>query len=203
MKIFLCYRRGDEDLKKAWDLYCGVFENVTVTVQPIIDLEVDAIVAPANSFGQMTGGLDLLYKNYIGASIEADIQNKIAFDYFGELPVGMAEAIKITNSPVKHIKYVIFAPTMRVPETVKHTVNSFLAAKAALIKAESLGLDSIAFPGLATGTGSMWPGDCALQVAEAIKYVLVDKKHLRNPKDLYEEQDLVRKMAPSFWLDLQ
>jgi len=194
MKIYLCARFDDVELFKAWQICADEFDNVITTKQGILDLNVDAVVAPANSFGDMTGGLDLHYRNIFGIQIEQDIQSRLAEKYYGELPVGMAEVIKINTSNTK-IKYVIFAPTMRVPESVGHTINSFLAAKAALIKAKELKLKSIAFPGLGTGTGSMKPQDCAKQLATAIKYVLIDEKYLINPKQLYEEQILVRGMA--------
>ncbi len=203
MKIYLCCNGLDDKLKDAWKLHCGDFEFVTITVQNIIDLDVKAIVAPANSFGDMTGGLDLHYKNYLGSNIEKDIQTILAEKYYGELPVGSAEGVEIKcNNPNIKIEYVIFAPTMRVPETIGHTVNSFLAAKAAIIEAKRLELASIALPGLGTGTGGMDNFDCARQVAEAIKYVLIDKTYLEKPKDLYKEQGLTRRMAPLKWREL-
>lgn len=201
MKIFVCARSlGEFEFINSVKLFCGGFDNVKTTIQGILDLDVDAIVAPANSFCEMSGGIDLHYKNYLGSRIETDIQHLIADKYHGELLVGQAEAVKIVtdNTNIK-AKYVIFAPTMRVPEYVGHTINSFLAAKAALLKAEELGLESVAIPGLGTGTGGMKPEDFAKQLAEAIRYVLIDKKHLKNPKNLYEEQEFVRGIAPVTW----
>ena len=204
MEIYLCYKELEgTNLKKAWHLFCGYFDNVTITLQDPLDLNVEAVVAPANSFGVMTGGIDLHYRNYLGKQIEYDLQRILAKKYNGELPVGLAQGVKIYSSnPSIKIKYVIFAPTMRVPEVVSHTINSFLAAKAALIEAERLGLNSIAFPGLGTGTGNMGSNDCSKQVAEAIKYVLVDKRHFSSPKNLYVEQEYTRRMAPAKWHEL-
>jgi O-acetyl-ADP-ribose deacetylase (regulator of RNase III) len=203
MKTYLCAR--DDELFKAWKMYCGHHEFVIPTQQDIMSVDAEAIVSPANSFGFMTGGIDLLYKNYFGQSVEDDLKYKIAKEFDNELLVGQATSIKLSDAlgTTKH-RYLIVAPTMRVPENVSHTINAFLAAKAAIIEAMKLGLSSIVFPGLGTGTGCMLPEDCAKQMNAAINYIFVDKRTCAPPKDLYEEQRYMReKIVSNKWLQVQ
>ena len=203
MKIYLCAR--EDDLFNAWRLFCGKYDFVTVTKQDIMSIDAEALVSPANSFGFMTGGIDLHYKNYLGQSIEDEIRRNIKAQFHNELLVGQATWAAVFNPPqlVKY-KYVIAAPTMRVPENISHTINAYLAAKAALIEALRIDVSSIVFPGLGTGTGGMLPMDCAKQVSTAIDDVLVDEKIYRSPKSLYEEQDYMRKYIVSKkWFEVQ
>lgn len=203
MGIYLCAR--EDDLFNAWKLFCGHHDFVTVTRQDIMSIDAEALVSPANSFGFMTGGIDLHYKNYLGQSIEDDLRKKIMLEFNSELLIGQATSVEVFNPPqLAKYKYVIAAPTMRVPENVSHTINAFLAAKAALIEASRIGALSIVFPGLGTGTGGMLPEDCAKQVNAAINYVLVEKRIYGGPKSLYEEQDYMRKnIVSKKWFEVQ
>jgi hypothetical protein len=55
-------------LADAWERYCGDLESVTVRRGSILEVECDAVVSPANSFGFMDGGIDMLYSRYIGCT---------------------------------------------------------------------------------------------------------------------------------------
>ncbi len=203
MEIYLCAR--ENDLFNAWKLFCGHHDFVTVTRQDIMSIDAEALVSPANSFGFMTGGIDLHYRNYFGQAIEDDLRRRIASKFNHELLVGQATAVKIFNPPpLLKYKYMIAAPTMRVPENISHTINAYLASKAALVEALRIDVASIVFPGLGTGTGCMLPEDCAKQVNAAINYVLVEKRIYSGPKNLYEEQDYMRKHVVSRkWFEVQ
>jgi len=203
MKIYLCAR--EDDLFNAWKLLCGHHDFVTVTKQDIMSIDAEALISPANSFGFMTGGIDLHYKNYFGQAIEDDLRTKIASEFNHELLVGQSTFVEIFNPPqlIKY-KYMIAAPTMRIPENVSHTINAYLAAKAALLVALNINAESIVFPGLGTGTGNMLPEDCAKQVNAAINYVLVEKRIYSGPQSLYEEQDYMRKhIVSGKWFEVQ
>jgi len=203
MKIYLCAR--EDDLFNAWKLFCGHYDFVTVTRQDIMSIDAEAIVSPANSFGFMTGGIDLHYKNYLGQPMEDELRKKISQLFHNELLVGQATHVEIFDPPqlVKY-RYVIAAPTMRVPENVSHTINAYLATKAALIEAQRINISSIVFPGLGTGTGGMLPEDCAKQVSTAIDDVLIGKRIYSGSRDLYEEQDYMRKnIVSNKWLEVQ
>ncbi len=203
MKIYLCAR--ENDLFNAWKLFCGHHDFVTITKQDIMSIDAEAIVSPANSFGFMTGGIDLHYRNYFGNAIEDDLRTKIALEFNHELLVGQATSVKVFNPPqlIKY-KYMIAAPTMRVPENVSHTINAFLSVKAALIEAQKINVESIVFPGMGSGTGGMLPTDCAKQANAAINYVLIEKRIYAGPKNLYEEQDYMRKhIVSKKWFEIQ
>lgn len=203
MEIYLCAR--EDDLFNAWKLFCDHHGFVTVTKQDIMSIDAEAVVSPANSFGFMTGGIDLHYKNYFGQAIEDDLRKRIALEFNHELLVGQATSVKIFNPPqIAKYKYVIAAPTMRVPENVSHTINAFLAAKAALIEAKEIGVESVVFPGMGTGTGGMLPQDCAKQINAAINYVLIEKRIYTGPKSLYEEQAyVVQNIVSPKWFEVQ
>ena len=79
LQIYLCAR--DANLSQAWRMYCGHVPFVTVTKQDIMHVDAEAIVSPANSFGFMTGGIDLHYKNYFGQEVEDALRKRIALEF--------------------------------------------------------------------------------------------------------------------------
>ena len=183
LTIFLTARPGDE-LLNAWKANCGDLDFVEVYEGSILDLRVDAIVSPANSFGFMDGGIDGVYTNYFGASLQERLQEKIQFERQGEILVGEAETVETFNA---NIPYLISAPTMRVPMLLGDTsINPYLAAKAALHEALAYEFDSVAFPGLGTGVGAVPPFLCGHQVRAAIDEVILKKG--RFPKSWHDAQ---------------
>lgn len=161
----------EEPLTNAWQKYCGDLDFVEVYQGSIIETKPEAVVSPANSFGFMDGGIDMLYTRVFGWIIQEKLQRIIKNDYDGELLVGQAVLIA-TDDP--SVPFLISAPTMRVPSPLpKTTVNPYLAAKAALRCAINNGISSIAFPGLGTGVGNISPDQCALQVRAAIEEVVL------------------------------
>jgi len=131
----------------------------------------DAIVSPANSFGIMDGGIDHAIRDRLGHIVQSRIQKVIVDKYHGELPVGCAEIVE-TNEP--HWKYLIVAPTMRVPEPVAFTLNAYLAFRAILLAVENFNkncgrreIDSLVCCGLGTGVGKVSPTKCAQQMRAA------------------------------------
>jgi hypothetical protein len=52
-------RAIDAPLAEAWRKFCGHFECVSIHHGSILDLDIDAVVSPANSFGFMDGGIDV------------------------------------------------------------------------------------------------------------------------------------------------
>lgn len=181
MKIFL--RDKNFDVVNAWSsvftfnatsIAAINYENILISQGQIFDLDeqIDAIVSPANSFGFMDGGIDLDYLTYFGADLQTQLQQKINSDYYGELPVGQATVIETGH---EKIKYLISAPTMRIPSPIQDTLNAYLAFRAALIEAyehnkyctENKLINSILFPGLGTGAGKLEPQECAFQMRSA------------------------------------
>jgi O-acetyl-ADP-ribose deacetylase (regulator of RNase III) len=117
----------EEPLAEAWAKFCGDLDFVTVHHGSILDIECDAIVSPANSFGFMDGGIDALYMHHFGAEIEARVRRQISEQHCGELLVGQADIVETYNT---NIPFLIAAPTMRVPMILTDTVNPYLAARA-------------------------------------------------------------------------
>ena len=131
----------------------------------------DAIVSPANSFGIMDGGLDLALRDQLGFSVQWKIQELIVARYHGELPVGCAEVIA-TEHP--RWRYMVAAPTMRIPEPIPFSINAYLAFRAILVAAENFNrrlgkreIDSLVCCGLGTGIGKVSPNRCAGQMRAA------------------------------------
>jgi O-acetyl-ADP-ribose deacetylase (regulator of RNase III) len=175
-----------KDLTDAWEKFCGDLPSVSVYHGSIFDVQCDAVVSPANSFGFMDGGIDLLYSDRLGWQVQERLQKLIRTKHHGELLVGSAEIVE-TDS--ESIPYLIAAPTMRVPMILKETVHPYLAARAVLLlikygrfedgylAGEKLSdvIQRLAFPGLGTGIGQVSVDACAHQVRTAIEEVLLEK----------------------------
>ena len=50
----------EDALADAWERFCGDLPFVSVHRGSIFDLSCDAVVSPANSYGFMDGGIDIL-----------------------------------------------------------------------------------------------------------------------------------------------
>lgn len=184
MKIILA--AVENDLLKAWKTFCGELPNVEIHHGSILDLSVDVVVSPANSYGFMDGGIDLLYSHQLGWHIQERLQKLIREKHHGELLVGQAEIVETDNL---RIPFVISAPTMRVPMILKDSVNPYLAARAVFLlikygtffdgnyKGEPINkfVQSVAFSGLATGVGRIGFNTCARQMQTAIEDFILDK----------------------------
>ena len=57
-------------LADAWERFCGDVPFVTVHRGSILEVETDAVVSPANSFGFMDGGIDAVYLDHFGRNTE-------------------------------------------------------------------------------------------------------------------------------------
>lgn len=176
----------DAALADAWLEECGALPNVSVHRGSILDLDVDAVVSPANSFGFMEGGIDGVYHRHFGGHIQEMLQALLRAQHDGELPVGMAE-ILATGHPRLH--FLIAAPTMRIPANVAGSAHSYLAARAVfrLVKQGSFApgsgaeghvssrVASLAMPGLGTGVGGVPPRACARQVRIAYEQIVLGR----------------------------
>jgi O-acetyl-ADP-ribose deacetylase (regulator of RNase III) len=164
-----------EPLIRAWSEAFTGFDHVEVRQGDFFAEDADALVSPANSFGIMDGGLDGAIRAQLGGLVETAVQRRIVEEHHGELPVGSAEVL-----PTGHARwpFLVVAPTMRVPESVAQTVNSYLAFRAALLavtKHNRAGgnrrIHSIVVPGLGTGIGAMDARRCAAQMRIALDHV--------------------------------
>ena len=199
-------------LADAWEHHCGDLPDVTVHRGSILDLSVDAVVSPANSFGFMDGGIDYLYSDRFGWHVQNRLQELIRTRHHGELLVGAAEIVETGHPRIAHV---IAAPTMRVPMVLTDTVNPYLAARAVLLlilhgvvpsgmragEAVSAAVQSVAFPGLGTGVGRVDPNTCAHQVRIAIEEVVLGRG--RYPRTWIEAQERHQLLYTDLTRDLQ
>jgi O-acetyl-ADP-ribose deacetylase (regulator of RNase III) len=155
-----------EALAAAFD---GV-DAVAVVEGNLLDLDCDAIVSPANSFGDMSGGIDKAIDDFHKGEAQRRIRAAIAEQFFGELPVGMALVVEL---PGRRFPFVVAAPTMRIPGSVAGTIHAYLAMRAALVavlRHRSGGgrvIRSLAVPGLGTGVGGISCSEAAEQMRTA------------------------------------
>jgi O-acetyl-ADP-ribose deacetylase (regulator of RNase III) len=164
---------------QAWERYFEGLPNVQISEGDIFDLEADAIVSPANSFGYMDGGIDLVYVQRFGWDLQDRLQSHLQEHHDGELPVGMATIVE-TFDPA--MPYLISAPTMRVPMNVSETVNAYLAFRGAIraVKHHNASSDSpilsVLCPGLGTAIGRMPAGQAAKQMAAAFRTCVLGQR---------------------------
>jgi len=179
-KIILCDLK--EGLIKKWQ---EVFKNnslVDIYQGSIFDLDADAYVSPANSFGFMDGGIDLAYSNYF-EGIQKRVQDEIEKSTFKELTIGNALVIETKNN---RIPFLVCAPTMRTPAMLSiNSINCYLSTKAALQIANlEPRIETIVFPGMGTGIGKVTFENCANQMKAAIENVLINP--LAFPTSMWE-----------------
>ncbi|WP_273792133.1 macro domain-containing protein [Brucella anthropi] len=120
----------------------------------ILEHPAEAIVSPANSFGFMDGGIDLVYSEHFGWHVQAFVQTKIMQHYSGELLVGQALSVETSD---KDFPYLISAPTMRVPMAIPDPNHVRLATRAAISEAIKIGASSVVMPGMGAGSGQVRP----------------------------------------------
>ena len=184
MKIILT--AVENSLARAWKEFCGDLDFVEIHQGSIIDVECDAVVSPANSFGFMDGGIDAIYMSYFGYEIQQTVRRQIYDFHNGELVVGKVDVVETNH---EKIPFLIVAPTMRVPMILNDTVNPYLAARAVFILISqgkflsgsfagdeiSKHIKTVAFPGLGTGVGRVGFNTCAHQIRQAIDDILLEK----------------------------
>ncbi len=152
-------------------------EGVEVLAGNLFDLDGDALVSPANSFGDMSGGIDQQIDRFYNEAAQRAAMERIAEQFHGELPVGQATVIAMNS---RRFPFLIVAPTMRVPSRVAGTLNAYLAMRAALVSAlchnkeKSAKIQSVAIPGLCTGVGGMPVAEAALQMRAAYGMIVLE-----------------------------
>lgn len=174
MQIHL--RDINPEIVSAWQAAFADIPEVAVSLGDILEHRADAIVSPANSFGYMDGGVDLVYSKFFGWELEANLRARLTAQHYGELPVGQALLLATGH---KEIPYLLSAPTMRVPGSIGNTVNVYLAFRAALIAVQQhngssseSAVHSLLVPGFGTGVGNMPAPRAAQQMRQAYDAVI-------------------------------
>ncbi|MGB9729675.1 MAG: macro domain-containing protein [Thermoprotei archaeon] len=127
----------------------------------------DAIVNPANSLLIMGGGVAGALKRKGGNEIEKEALLKA--------PVPVGKAIHTKAGKLK-VKYIIHAPTMEKPAMKISSENVYKATEAALLEAENLGIESIAFPVMGAGVGGLKIDEAGATMIKAIKNIISQGK---------------------------
>jgi O-acetyl-ADP-ribose deacetylase (regulator of RNase III) len=186
-KVYL--RDRNPELVQAWQEEFREFPEFQAEEGDIFGVEADAVISPANSYGFMDGGIDLYYSEAYGWQLQRRLQQIIKEHFDGEVLVGQALVFPSLPPSGKTLpRYLICAPTMRVPTNIFNTEHAYLAFRAALLAVRAHNLSSedkilsIACPGLGTGVGGMNKKVCAAQMRRAW-------------------QNLVRPEFPVSWLD--
>lgn len=145
--------------------------NVDVHVGSIEDvlprLAAGAFITAGNSFGIMDGGIDLAVRRLF-PDVQAGVLQAV-HERGGFVPVGDSVVVPTQRH---WCPYLIYTPTMMVPELV-HGYNAFLAFHNGLVRAQWLGLESVAASGFATATGGFTPEACAKQMRVAIDFLMM------------------------------
>ena len=134
--------------------------EVRFLVGDITKLEVDAIVNPANSEGEMGGGVAAAIKKSGGKKIEEEAME------LAPIPPGNAV---VTSAGKLKCDFVIHAPTMMVPGQRTSMEKIFSAVTAALQVSAELSISKLAMPGMGTGTGGVPIEAVAKAIADAIR----------------------------------
>jgi len=162
----------DADVVDAWTRHLSGIDSVRISHGDIFDVAADAIVSPANSFGYMDGGIDLVYLRHFGWELQTRLQSHLKERHDGELPVGQATIIGTFDT---RIPYLVSAPTMRVPMNVSKSLNAYLAFRAVIRAVRehndvaTTAIRSVLCPGLCTAVGRMPADRAAMQMAAAYR----------------------------------
>ena len=173
LRIVLC--DINRKIIRAWEEHFDGLDDVEVHQGDIFEVEADALVSPANSFGFMDGGLDYAISEFFEWKIQPRVQAVLREKHSGELPVGQAEIIETGNTT---FPYLISAPTMRTPTDVSRTLNAYLAMRAILMavlrfnKENADAINSVVIPGLGAAVGRMPADRCARQMRAAYDNVI-------------------------------
>lgn len=175
LRLSLC--DTNEMMADVWREVFRDVDAVEVAQGDILALNCDALVSPANSFGDMSGGIDRHIDDFYAKAAQPAVMSAIHEQFMGELPVGMALIVSLASP---RFPFLIAAPTMRVPGSVADTVNAYLAFRAVLVAVlqhndcggEEKKITSVAVPGLCTGVGGMIPGIAARQMRAAYDNII-------------------------------
>jgi O-acetyl-ADP-ribose deacetylase (regulator of RNase III) len=151
---------------ESWqDAFAGI-PGVDFCCDDILNVARNCLVSPANSYGYMDGGIDLVYCTFFGPNIQRRVVDEISRRPEGLLPVGASLLVRTGHHL---IPYLIVAPTMELPVAVSAS-NSYRAMVAILRVASQYPekITDVYCPGLATGIGQVSPSEAAAEIAAAL-----------------------------------
>ncbi|XP_041352220.1 uncharacterized protein LOC121370809 [Gigantopelta aegis] len=209
--VIYFFRDKQLPVVKAWqEMFAKYPETIQISHGDIFKKApaADAIVSPANSFGFMDGGIDMTYSLHFGWQMQERLQKVIRKEKDGELLVGDAVIIPAFGEADSEeetkdwsqynegqpIKFLISAPTMRIPCDVSRSINAYLAFRAIILavkkhnsNSDNEPIKSILCPGLGTAVGRMPATRCAYQMLKAYEtFELGLHTNRLQPYDLYK-----------------
>ncbi len=131
----------------------------------------DRLVTAGNSFGSMSGGIDLAVRNLVGFGVQDYIQMKIMSIFPYGMPVG--DVLRVGGELGCQHKSIVYAPTMRAPGPAR-LMDITYVMMVILSTAWKDAAESIAIPGLGTGCGGMSEPSAAKAMRagyDAVKYL--------------------------------
>jgi O-acetyl-ADP-ribose deacetylase (regulator of RNase III) len=147
------------------------FNYMVKRLETIDDLKYDVCVSPANSFGELQGGVDMVYYRCFGRDrIQSLVYDTIMKLYSGEILVGDCCPIDLHKIDITTVNYLLLCPTMTIPLDTSHTRNAYFFTRALIkgTKAISKYLQrdiSVLCPMPCTGVGMMDIKQAADQVS--------------------------------------
>lgn len=155
------------ELVEAWLIAFQDIPEVNIMHGDILQHAENTLVSPANSYGDMGGGVDLAYRYFFGREIERRVQQKIQDTGQPYLPVGKSLLVETGHA---HFPFLIVAPTMFLPEATT-AKNCYLAMQAILgcMQLHRDKLRTVYCPGLGTLTGKLSPMHAASTMAAAYR----------------------------------
>jgi O-acetyl-ADP-ribose deacetylase (regulator of RNase III) len=142
--------------------------NIEIYRGDITRLELDALVNAANNQLWMGGGVAGALKRAGGKEIEGEAVRK------GPIPIGQAI---ITGAGKLEAKYIIHAAVMG--QDLKTDAEKIRqATRNSLLRAEEIGIKTMAFPALGTGVGGFPLDVCARIMIDEVRQYLATKAEL-------------------------
>lgn len=135
----------------------------------------DCFVTAANAYGIMNAGIDAAVCRFHGDDLMCRIQDRIRDEYLGEQPIGTCF---IEPTGTEGYPYIGHAPTMRTPGSINGTDKVYVATWAALLAVyqakavDKLPIETVVFPAMGAGFGSVPYTEVARQMAVAYEHYL-------------------------------
>jgi len=147
----------------------------------ITQVDAEGVVNPANSLGEMGGGVAGLLRRKGGEVIEAEAMARA--------PIAVGSAVATGAGQLPFLR-VIHAPTMERPAARTTADKVGMATRAALKCGDEAGLLSLAFPGMGTGVGRVSPSEAARSMVESARGFA--PRHLRRVYFVAFEEEMYR-----------
>jgi O-acetyl-ADP-ribose deacetylase (regulator of RNase III) len=175
MSFVIC-SSNDENSLQLSRKFNGI-DQVQIVQGDIFNVNCSAIVSPANSFGEMSGGLDKAIDDHYKGKAQTEAVKVIREKYLGELPVGCGLVLEMEVN--NKFPYLILAPTMRIPGNESNSINAYLAMRGLLVSIAQYNrlseskIDSVVIPSFCTGVGGMLAAESAEQMYSAFDNVVM------------------------------